>query len=166
MKKSLRYRDILSLLVMALLPLLSVGVASASDGGTHPVELAIRRIYGFKASDFDFKVIVPDDGKDEAGGWQLAAITPLFRDARSGVELQWYCSVTVQVPMRTKADGIISKGRAAQLSASAANTASDAVMGSRPAWIPALFCPAFAVAMQKLLQVSGASGARVSGRYI
>lgn len=138
-------------------------VAATQSRGLPP-DVAVR-IYGFTPSAFPFKVIVPDDGTTDPGGWQEAATQLLFRDARRGTEVNWTCSLKVGIPLRTAKDGVISMNRAARLSSRAANAASDLVMQSRPAWLPALFCPAFGAVMMKILHETGASGARVSSKH-
>ncbi len=149
---------------MAILVASSAGIASAPRE-EQATAVMIRRVYGFTPSDFAFAVVVPDDLQGPAGGWQKSTVKPLFRDARSGTEINWTCTVDVGMPLRTEADGEISSSRARRLSARAANAASDAVMATRPTWLPAAFCPLFGAAMEAILKKSGASGARVTSKH-
>lgn len=55
------------LVVTLLLTVFSMGAASAASGGAGDAGMMVRRVGAFTPSDFDFKVIVEDDGKDEAG---------------------------------------------------------------------------------------------------
>jgi hypothetical protein len=123
----------------------------------------------FEASLFKFSVWVNDNGLGEGGGWQRASTVLKFVDTRSawfgviGTD-EWNCPLTVSMPIRSKAYGIIPPELAAQWSAAVAVAASAAVMNSRPRWIGALFCPKFAEKMVELFKNApgGAIGARVT----
>lgn len=100
-------------------------------------------VAGYPASLFKFKTTVEDDGAGAAGGWQEAQATLTFVDMRAELAM-WKCDLTVGMPKRTAAQGVLTAERAAKMTASAATAASATVMHSQPAWIRAMYCPAFA----------------------
>lgn len=58
-----------------------------------------------KPSHFQFVVIVPDDGKDGAGGWQAAKANLPFQKFDFPALITWYCTLTIQVPIRHSVRG-------------------------------------------------------------
>lgn len=52
------------------------------------------------------------------------------------------------MPIRNSEQGRISKQRAAEIAALAANFAADLGMSMQPEWLPAEFCPAFGKVME------------------
>ena len=88
---------------------------------------------GFSSSVFKFTTIVPDDGKDEAGGWQAAtASLKFYRWTGLFPDLPWTCSVTVGMPLRAAAYGTISHTYAATISAGIASQAGMDLMHAKP----------------------------------
>lgn len=94
----------------------------------------------FSASIFKFVTTLPDDGKDDAGGWQVANATLTFDRWTGLLPESWTCDVAVGFPLRTKAYGVISPAYAAVVSADIANRATDYLMHN-PNEIPqGVFC--------------------------
>lgn len=145
-----------SLTIVGLLALLS-GLAGcfvpAESEGTRSEEVSEAQSK-FDASLFNFTVMVQDDGRGLAGGWQRAFVVLKFVDTRGRIIFpnSWVCRLTVGMPIRAELAGIIPPESAAQMTANAAIVASEQVMKTRPTWIGALFCPEFARKMQKLLR--------------
>jgi hypothetical protein len=105
---------------------------------------------GFSPSLFEFKTVIKDDGKDEAGGWQEVSTKLRFVDTRYLVARMWTCSVKVGVPLRTSAKGQISPGDAAIVTAEIATDASADVMHRKEEWLTGEFCIEFREEMKKL----------------
>jgi hypothetical protein len=109
-----------------------------SDSPPPPV---CNSIGSYDSSLFRFTTIVADDGNDEAGGYQGATASSVkFVDGRQDLPTAWTCSVTVKMPLRTKAYGKVSANRAADISADVLTDASSITMHSRSSWIKSLFC--------------------------
>jgi hypothetical protein len=54
----------------------------------------------FQPSDFPFVTVIPDDGKDEGGGWQVAKANLSFsRWVIPHFRRQWPCSLTIGMAM-------------------------------------------------------------------
>jgi hypothetical protein len=96
--------------------------------------------HGFSPSVFVFTTTVADDGKDVAGGWQVATTTLQFFRWTSLVPESWECSVTVGMPVRAAAYGVISANQAATMTAQVATSASFVVMNSTPELPPGIYC--------------------------
>lgn len=106
-------------------------------------EQATPTMGSFSASLFKFKTTIPDDGTGKGGGEQQASATLTFVDARHDPPPAWICNVTIRMPLRTATHGSVSALQASQISAKVTTAASRAVMRSRPAWQPTLFCKEF-----------------------
>lgn len=98
---------------------------------------------GFSPSIFLFVTTVPDDGQGKAGGWQEAVATLKFTDMRHLLPDRWTCTIKVQMPIRSEKYGVITPDVAASMSASAATSASVAVMHRQPRWIAVSYCIQF-----------------------
>src|SRR4051812_6097274 len=109
--------------------------------------LAIGR---FSPSVFKFVTTVKDEGEGEAGGWQEASADLNFVDTQTWIPHAWSCRMTVGMPLRTVALGLISPESAAEMSANIATDASGVVMHSRPEWLAAEFCQALKIQMLSL----------------
>jgi hypothetical protein len=85
-----------------------------------PPGMASFTYVDFDLSDFPFVTTVEDDGQGDAGGYQVAMANLKFTHAviqpsgRSTTE--WYCALTIQMPLRTQFMGRIDPIRAASLS--------------------------------------------------
>lgn len=150
----------------AAVPAVAQAASEEVDEETEDVaeaESAFVEAGGFSASQFPFATIVQDDGTDIGGGWQAASTVLHFFDGRKlWAPNVWSCQVVVELPIRHSIHGGISPQKAAQVSAAAATVASTVVMRSRPTWIRATYCPAFAVEMTAQLNMLMARlGARV-----
>ena len=110
-------------------------------------------IVSYKPKDFPFVIVIPDDKKDEAGGWQEAKATLDFRQwVIPHPSRQWECRLTIGMPLRAKDVGVITPIRAATLSVQVAEDIARAMDYELPAGI---FCIKF---------VEGANGL-FSSRY-
>lgn len=121
-----------------------------------------------KSSDFIFTTTLPDDGKDEGGGWQEAKANIAISDHRGDMFLGWTCKVKVGMPLRTKAHGVVNAKRAARVSADVGTRAYKNVLPRRPPgdWTSGTFCPVFRKEMTDLFRSIDAYkplGARVEG---
>ncbi|HEX2568355.1 MAG TPA: hypothetical protein VH877_02270 [Polyangia bacterium] len=117
----------------------------------HPPEATPLNTGGaFSPSLFHFVATVPDDGKDEGGGWQVATARRNFVDIRGLVPETWSCLVRVGMPLRTEHDGRISPERAAQLTADVATAAAPRTMQRETRWMPVDFCIRFGIEMRTL----------------
>lgn len=94
----------------------------------------------FSPSAFKFEVERKDDGKEAAGGWQVAVAQLRFVDTRSFIPRIWSCRMKVGMALRAEVLGRISPGYAAQVTAEVATKASAEVMHRRPEWLTAAFC--------------------------
>lgn len=104
----------------------------------------------YKAKEFPFVTTIPDDGKDEGGGWQVAKTNLDFWDVDiPHLPRKWLCPVTVQVPLRTRAEGVISPSLAAKRAARIANLTARDMDYKLPQGI---FCKKFAIAMDALFK--------------
>jgi hypothetical protein len=58
----------------------------------------------FSPSEFPFVTTIPDDGTDKGGGWQVAKANLEFGKRRvDGSRTTWYCSLTIEMPLRNHA---------------------------------------------------------------
>lgn len=121
-----------------------------------------------KSSEFIFTTTLPDDGKEDGGGWQEAKANVSISDSRGEMFLGWTCKVKVGMPLRTKAHGQVNAKRAARVSADVGTRAYNNVLPRRPPgeWTPGTFCPLFRKEMTDLFKAIEAYkllGARVEG---
>lgn len=71
----------------------------------------------YDPKDFPFLTIIPDDGKEEGGGWQTAKANLSFTNwVFPHLPRRWDCPLTIGMPLRTKLAGRIPPSRAAVLS--------------------------------------------------
>jgi hypothetical protein len=104
-------------------------------------------------STFHFAVVVPDDGKDEAGGWQKATATLKFGDWRHPFSPNlWQCPIAVGMPLRAKLQGRISPQYAAQITAEITTEATESVMHSRDRWLGEEYCRELYRQMQQMFR--------------
>jgi hypothetical protein len=98
---------------------------------------------------------IPDDGKQEGGGWQESNTVLHFSDWRHRwiFPKTWSCEMIIGMPVRAKAYGPISPRRAANITAPIATVASMDVMHSRSDWIAAAYCIALRVRMEQIFVV-------------
>jgi hypothetical protein len=121
-----------------------------------------------KSSEFIFTTTLPDDGKDEGGGWQEAKANVSISDHRGDMFLGWTCKVKMGMPLRTRAHGVVNAKRAARVSADVGTRAYKNVLPRRPPgeWTSGTFCPVFRKEMTDLFKSIDAYkllGARVEG---
>lgn len=101
-------------------------------------------IVSFGPSEFPFRTLVPDDGKDDAGGWQVANANLAFsRLVFPHPRRHWQCSLTIGMPLRTELAGRISASRAARVSARVAADVARS-MDADYDLPPGVFCKNFA----------------------
>ena len=94
-----------------------------------------------KPSHFPFVVIVPDDGKGKAGGWQEAKANLPFEKITLPITVRlWYCPITIQLPIRHRKIGIISPATAATMSANVTNSVASGMDFDLPRGV---FCHKF-----------------------
>ncbi|WP_437727038.1 hypothetical protein [Sorangium sp. So ce861] len=94
----------------------------------------------FEPSDFPFVTIVNDDGTDKGGGYQQAKASLRFEHrSRDGIR-EWYCSLTIKMPLRTEMMGKISPLRAADLSEEITEEVGQLMNYNLP---PGIFCERF-----------------------
>lgn len=125
------------------------GPAPVADETTGEAQEALP-IVDFSASDFPFVTTVQDDGSDKGGGWQEAKATLKFwKVAIPRGVTRWQCPIIVEMPLRTKAAGIIPRSHAATLSAEVANDIALKIDYSLP---PGIFCFEFTDRMDKLIR--------------
>ena len=105
----------------------------------------------FAPSIFKFVTTLPDDGKDQAGGWQVANATLSFDRWTGILPESWTCDVAFGIPVRTKAYGVISPAYAATVASEVANQATSYLMHN-PNEIPkGAFCALLPGEMNKVL---------------
>lgn len=109
-------------------------------------------VSGFSPSVFKFKTIIPDDGKDEGGGYQAAVATLSYFRWTSILPEQWSCGLTVGMPLRTLANGTVSAAQAATYAADVASTASFTLMSSKPELPQGIFCSKLIYTMRDLFK--------------
>ena len=96
--------------------------------------------HGFSPSVFVFSTTVVDDGLGPAGGWQVATTTLHFYRWTSALPESWECSITVEMPVRAVAYGVIAPQKAGTMTAQVATAASFTVMNSAPDITPGIYC--------------------------
>lgn len=107
-------------------------------------------IVSYKPADFPFVTVVPDDGREMAGGWQVAKATLDFWNVVFPHRpTRWQCSLTIGMPLRTRVAGPIPPSHAAMLGARVAEDAARAMDYSLP---PGIFCHKFVDGMQALFK--------------
>src|SRR5262245_22722086 len=90
---------------------------TGGDRSVFDTEAAGEAGQGAYESVFHFVEIVPDDGKDVAGGWQKATAVLKFADWRTSFPIFWRCPIAVGMPIRAALQGRISPRHAAQITA-------------------------------------------------
>ncbi|WP_437605652.1 hypothetical protein WMF20_31770 [Sorangium sp. So ce834] len=112
----------------------------------------------FDPSDFPFVTIVKDDGRGSAGGWQQAKANLKFTHRSSRGTTEWYCAITIKMPIRTEFMGKIDPIRAANLSEEITEAVANVMDYNLP---PGIFCKDFAgkakVAFKSTYPLLGAS---------
>src|SRR5688572_5640688 len=97
----------------------------------------------FDPSDFPFVTIVEDDGAGKGGGWQQARARLKFEYRMvPGGTTEWYCAITIRMPLRTEAMGRIDSTRAASLSEEITEDVANLMDYKLPSGI---FCKQFAI---------------------
>ncbi len=139
---------------LRLLPILLVVLQAETAIADRPDGPAVTPagVGRFSPSLFRFVSVIPDDGKDEGGGWQEAAAVLKFIDGRHLIPAAWSCRVTVGMPFRTSSEGRITPEYAADVTATVATDASEAVMHRRSDWLPASFCAEFIGEMRTMFR--------------
>ncbi|WP_437477211.1 hypothetical protein WME75_27825 [Sorangium sp. So ce1014] len=103
-----------------------------------------RIIYvNFDPEDFPFVTTVKDDGRGKAGGYQEAKANLKFKHRGSGGVDEWYCPLTIKMPLRTEFMGKIDPVRAAGLSEEITEEVGYSMDYNLP---PGIFCKQFAEA--------------------
>lgn len=97
----------------------------------------------FEPSDFRFVTIVKDDGRGSAGGWQEAKANLKFMHRSSRGVAEWYCAITIKMPIRTELMGRIDPLHAANLSEEITEEVAQLMDYNLP---PGIFCKRFAIA--------------------
>ncbi|WP_437657804.1 hypothetical protein [Sorangium sp. So ce1182] len=122
----------------------SWGCSDACSSKCPPPGMASFLYVNFEPSDFLFVTTVQDDGRGKAGGYQVAkanlkfTYTVVQRGARSTTE--WYCPLTIQMPLRTEFMGKIDPIRAATLSEEITEDVANRMDYNLP---PGIFCHRF-----------------------
>jgi hypothetical protein len=104
----------------------------------------------FDPSIFKFVTIVPDDGQDDAGGWQQATAVLKFVPDDSP---SFTCTITVGMPIRCKAFGVISPTDAATLTAAIVDQSWKAVRKESPDLPSGIFCSTFKAKVKQAFAV-------------
>ncbi|MGK3996432.1 hypothetical protein [Sorangium sp. So ce1024] len=94
----------------------------------------------FESSSFPFVTIVPDDGTDKGGGYQQAKASLKFKHVSSAGTREWYCPLTIKMPLRTELMGKIDPLRAAHLSEEITEEVGQLMDYNLP---PGIFCERF-----------------------
>lgn len=134
-------------------PAIAEGETYAHCTGPCAAKCPTAGVHGFSSSVFKFTVVVPDDGKDEAGGWQAATAKLSFVRLTSFFPEDWSCTVTVGMPIRAAAYGTISPSSAATMAADIASQAGSTLMHVKPELPKGIFCTKLAPTMQALFPV-------------
>ncbi|WP_437777889.1 hypothetical protein [Sorangium sp. So ce1097] len=95
----------------------------------------------FEPSDFPFVTTVKDDGRGSAGGYQQAKANLKFEHRFPGGTTEWYCAITIRMPLRTELMGKIDPLRAASLSEEITEEVGQLMDYKLP---PGIFCKRFA----------------------
>ncbi|WP_437607917.1 hypothetical protein WMF20_44625 [Sorangium sp. So ce834] len=96
----------------------------------------------FDPSDFPFVTIVNDDGRGKGGGYQQAKANLKFEHRFPGGTTEWYCVITIKMPLRTELMGKIDPLRAANLSEEITEEVAQLMDYNLP---PGIFCKRFAL---------------------
>ncbi|CAN96258.1 putative secreted protein [Sorangium cellulosum So ce56] len=105
-----------------------------------PPGMAHFRYVNFDPSDFPFVTTVQDDGRGKAGGYQEAKANLKFTRIFPGGTDEWYCSLTIKMPLRTELMGKIDPLRAANLSEEITEEVGQLMDYNLP---PGIFCERF-----------------------
>jgi len=98
-------------------------------------------VVSYRPEDFAFRVVVGDDGKGKAGGWQAArADLEFWHVVIPHWPRHWRCAFTIEMPLRTEAAGPISSSEAAVFSVEIAEDVARAMNYDLP---EGLFCLRF-----------------------
>jgi hypothetical protein len=124
------------------------GTTYAHCSGTCAAKCSTSGVGGFSSSVFKFTTIVPDDGKDEAGGWQATTAALKFFRWTSVLPQSWACPVTVGMPIRAKLYGTISPATAANMTAGIASKVAMDLMHVKPELPMGIFCSKLGPLMQ------------------
>ncbi|WP_437931586.1 hypothetical protein WMF37_20770 [Sorangium sp. So ce291] len=95
----------------------------------------------FEPSNFPFATTVKDDGQGSAGGYQQAKANLKFEHRFPGGTTEWYCAITIKMPLRTELMGKIDPLRAANLSEEITEEVGQLMDYNLP---PGIFCKTFA----------------------
>jgi hypothetical protein len=140
-----------------------------SSNGSEPSGEAQQEASGarFMPEEFVFVIEHDWDGKDEAGGWQIAYNTSEYASKVNGrVVYTWRCRLLIGMPRHSEKAGDISTRRAAELSAEVMNAVTWPLLNRQEAWAGQgeAFCAEQLRLMQDLFRSSRyqAVGARVS----
>jgi hypothetical protein len=118
----------------------SVEQASEQAGDTEPIgeaqeEQAWLPAPSYGSGVFPFVVAVKDDGEGTAAGWQKANVVLRFSIVQGiHVTYRWTCPIEIGMPLRSQAEGRISKSRAALITAEIATAVVGPLGDSRPDW--------------------------------
>ena len=89
----------------------------------------------YESKDFQFVVVLKDDGEGPGGGWQEAEKTFGFLQTNFLFPVyHWRCRMRIEMPIRCKAWGTISPDRAAGYSAKVATAVVDPLLDTRSNW--------------------------------
>jgi hypothetical protein len=110
-------------------------------------------VAGFSTTAFTFTTLIPDDGKDEGGGWQVAAVKLSFWRWTGIWPENWSCPFTIGMPLRTALLGPISPSKAAQTSAAIATEVTFELMRAKPELPPGIFCSTLITTMNSRFKV-------------
>jgi len=140
-----------------------------SSNGSEPIGEAQQEASGplFAPGEFIFVIEHEWDGKDEAGGWQIAYNTSGYASRVNGkVVYTWQCRLLIGMPRHSEKAGDISARRAAELSAEVANAVTWPLLNRQEPWAGRgeAFCSQQLRLMQDMFKSSRyrAVGARVS----
>jgi hypothetical protein len=145
-------------------------VQEQRSNGTEPIGEAEQEARGplFTPAEFIFVIEREWDGKDEAGGWQIAYDTPSFAVVPKGTRAAlytWQCRLLIGMPRHAEKVGDIPTNRAAALSAEIANAVVWPLLERQESWAGQgeTFCDEFREGMNLLFKKRYRSvGARVA----
>ena len=107
----------------------------------------------FTPGDFVFAIEREWDGKDKAGGWQIAFNTTTYASELNGAEVyQWQCRLRIGMPRHSEKAGAIPTDGAAKMSAEVMNAVTWPMLDRREPWTGqgGLFCIQQRELMQKV----------------
>jgi hypothetical protein len=140
-----------------------------SSSGSESIGEAQQESWGprFTPGDFIFVIEHEWDGKDEAGGWQIAFNTAGYAVRVNGTDVYtWQCKLKIGMPRHSEKAGDIATNRAAALSAEVANAVAWPMLDRQEPWTGQgeAFCSQQLQLMQDMFKSPRykAFGARVS----